>query len=528
MRSYTPWLIVGFIFLTPAFSLRAQESVTSSVPAAPASAESPVNSLFQDQFYLATSKRQHYKTTQTEGLLVLEQAAPSWNSKVAVVSDFAPNAIRTQVLRDIQSVDQAREWIRAQKKTIPYQGVTITQLTISTPHGVSQERFWVGNKSFPTLEKAQAEITQVQSLIEMQGGDFQKAVALADQMKEKEPVPEQKEVKTQAQFEQEEEIALKWADQLNIGEALFGPIQGISSGEPILYQSFGEGTWRNTNLAERKWNSWVGYWTNRLVFKGIRFPYNTLDPYVEMVIAPEATGNDGGNQLDLNAGLEWRPLARSGFLENFKPWGSIPLLKFAKNYRFYIQYMERRNLKDEIANIRDFDTRIGVDIFYEWGIELPSPDQKVQETGLEGFLVKYVWGEYYGNYNWRDTNFTTHKVFEAAILDSTVSLGLKIKLMDLPPNRFNDELMLMPYLRWAMTSNSEFSNPADNRYYLAVGLRWMPFRSYQFVNNEWLLKTKVFGEYLAIGKVRNWKQGDGTPWPDEDWRVGVAFSLRRY
>ena len=518
MRRIKKWLILGFFCAVPVFSAGAQE---------PAGPESPANSLFRDQFYLKPSERIRHKTTQAEGLLVLEQSSPEWNSKVAIVSDFAPNAIRTQVLKDVQSVDEAKEWIRKQKQARSFEGVPIIQLSVPLPDGSVQERFWVGNKSFFSFDKAEAEIAQVQSVIEMQGGDFQRALALAEEMKEKEEPPPPEEQKTPAQFEKEEEIALRWIDQMNIGDSLFGPIQGVSAGEPILYQSFGEGSWRNTNLGKTAFNSVVGFWTNRLVFKGIRAPFSTIDPFVEVTVAPEATGNDGGNQLDLVGGFEWRPFARWATFENFKPWGSIPLLRFVRNYRFYVQYMQRRNLKDEIANIRDFDFRYGVDIFYEWGVELPPADQHLDKKGVEGFLTNYVWGEYYGNYSWRSTNFTTDPEFHAWLLDSSVIFGLKVPVMSLPSNRYNDELLLMPYLRLGLIVNGQHPNPSDNRCFVAVGLRWMPFRSYQFVSKEWLFKTKIFAEYIGIGGVHNFKNEKRSR-PDEDWRIGLAFSLRRF
>jgi hypothetical protein len=86
----------------------------------------------------------------------------------------------------------------------------------------------------------------------------------------------------------------------------------------------------------------------------------------------------------------------------------------------------------------------------------------------------------------------------------------------------------MPYVRFAMIANTRLSNRSDNRYYVSVGIRWMPFRDYRFINNEWLFKTKFFAEYLALGKVRNLKYDDVRPEPDEDWRIGLAWSLRRF
>jgi len=168
-----------------------------------------------------------------------------------------------------------------------------------------------------------------------------------------------------------------------------------------------------------------------------------------------------------------------------------------------------------------------VDIFYEWGIDL-SPIDQASGKGFVGFLTDYTWGEYYGNYGWRDTNFTAEENFDAFILDSSLILGLKTPPVNLPPNPINEHLILMPYFRFALIANTRLSNPTDNRYYVSVGVRWMPFRSYRFVNNEWLLKTKIFAEWLAIGKVQNLKQDDTRPHPDEDWRIGIAWSLRRF
>ena len=521
MRRPHWWLILSWLALSPSHSLLAQEA---------ASSEPPANLLFRDQFYLSASEKVRRNATAAAGFLLVEQTDPQQNSKIAVISGFAPKgkALRTQTLKDMQTVEQARDWLKAQKKETSFEGVPIAELPLPLAGGRVLSRYWIGNKSFSSLDEASAEIAMIQSVIQSQGGDFARAVALAQQYSEpaeETQAPEEK-PKTAAQFQREEELMLRWSDQLNLGEKLWGPFMGVPSGEPILYQSFGETTWRSTNLAERKFNSQVGFWTNRIVLKGIRFPFSTLDPFIDVTAAGESTGNDGGNQLDTVIGVEWRPFVRNAWLENFKPWG-LPLLKFAKNYRVVVEYLDRRNLKDEIQNIRDFDTRFGVDIFYEWGIELPPIDQG-REKGFAGFLSQYTWGEYFGDYKWRDTNFTGEENFDAWIFDTSLILGAKVPVMKLPPNPVNDQLMLMPYFRLGLIYNTKLSNPADNRYFVALGLRWMPFRDYRFANNEWLFKTKIFAEYLGIGKVQNFKQDNTLPWPDEDWRVGVAWSLRRY
>lgn len=507
----------GLFILLLSFPLFAEE---------PPPAEAPINFLFRDQFYLSPSQKIRYKTSQAGELLVLERSSPESGSNVAIVSDFAPGALRTQALKGVSSVDDAKEWIRKNKKVVSFEGVPVVELPLPLPDGRIQQKHWVGNKSFDSFDQAAAAVAMAQSVIELQGGNFARAQELAEELRESEPVSSETPTKSRAQFEREEEIALRWIDQLDIGEDLFGPFQGTPAGEPILFQSFGETTWRSTNLAERAFRSQVGFWTNRLVFKGMRAPMNTVDAFVDITVAPETTGNDGGNQLDVVYGLEWRPFARNSTIENFRPWG-MPLLKWIKNYRFLVKYMERRNLKDEIANIRDYDLRFGVDIFYEWGIELPPIDQAKGE-GVSGFISDHVWGEYFGDYTWRDTNFTAEENFDAWILDTSLIVGLKVHLMKLPRNPVNDELMLMPYFRLGLIYNTRLSNPADNRYYVAAGVRWMPFRDYRFANNEWLFKTKIFAEWLAIGKVQNFKQDDSRPYPDEDWRIGVNWSIRRF
>ena len=518
MRFRTVGLILSCLFFIPSGPLSAQETPP---------AEPPANYLFRNQFYLSPAQKLQQNTFQLDNFLVVENLLPEWNSKMALVTSFASQVVRTRVLKDIQSVDQAREWIQAHKEVLDFEGVPVVALPFASPDGQAQKAYWVGQKSFDSFDRAAAEITMTKTLTEVQGGDFHRAVKLAEEFEEPEPVPSVEEVKARAQFKKEEEIAFKWMDQLDIGEELYGPFHGVPAGEPILWQSFGEGSYRTTNLAVRKFNSVVSYWTQRLVFKGVRFPLNTLDPFIELTTALETTGNDGGSQLDTSAGFEWRPLARNAWLENFRP-GGIPLLKFAKNYRFYLQYFNRRNLKDEIANIRDEDFRVGWDIYYEWGIDLTPPGEK-PETGWIGLLKEYSWGEYFGNYGWRHTNFTTEENYDAWILDSSLIFGFKTPALRVPHNPINDELVLMPYVKFALTSNTEFSNPFDNRVYVSVGVRWMPFRSYEFQNNEWLFKTKFFAEYLALGKVQYLKQeNDNRPLPDEDWRIGINFSFRRF
>jgi hypothetical protein len=145
------------------------------------------------------------------------------------------------------------------------------------------------------------------------------------------------------------------------------------------------------------------------------------------------------------------------------------------------------------------------------------------------YLRQYVWGEYFGDYRWEKTNFGSEDDFSAWILNSSVLMGVKLPGIPLPHNPINDELVFMPYLRFEHTNNCSFSFPYQNRYFIAPGLRWMPFRAYRWKEDEWLSKVAIFGEWLAIGKVQNAKQDDEAPYAvNYDLRFGVKFSHRRF
>ena len=83
----------------------------------------------------------------------------------------------------------------------------------------------------------------------------------------------------------------------------------------------------------------------------------------------------------------------------------------------------------------------------------------------------------------------------------------------------------MPYMRFEHVNNTEFNSPFQNRYSVVAGVRWMPFRTYRFKENEWLYKTKFFFEYVGVGKVQETKVQSGNP--DFDVRFGVNISSNR-
>ncbi len=485
---------------------------------------------FAEQFYLKTDQRFKFKTSEVAGLAFLETPASQRRiTRYAVVTHFGRNAVKTQAVPGLFEIQDVQSWVKKNLEMATFEGVEIKKITVPASQEKAEAKtfYWVGQKGFESVEAAQAEIALNKAVVEAQGGNF---AELVKQAQTAVPVAESEaplEIKTPEQYQKEEELALKFLDQLDIGNELFGPLQGTPSGEPIVWQSFGETTWRQTNLEANNFSSQVGFWTNRVVFKGIKAPFNTVDPFVEATVSLESNGVDYKDKLELTGGIEWRPFARNALVYNVRPF-SLGLLEFVRGYRFYLQYQNRINLKDEILNSRNHDLKAGVGIFYEFGVEQPAISEGKPE-GFSEYVRRYVWGEYFGNYYFTKTDFSSELKFNAFIFNSSIILGLKTPGIPLPANPITDELVLMPYLRFEHVNNTEFSFPYENRYFLAAGARWMPFNNYHFKENEWLYKTKIFMEYLAVGGVQNAKQdGEAPNAVDHDLRFGIAISSRRF
>ncbi len=445
------------------------------------------------------------------------------------MTDFRGGVVKSRHLSGLKDPEAIDKFIKKNLQTASFEGVEIRQLPVTDAQGqVTNLYYWVGDRSFATPAEATAAIISTKTAIEVQGGDFAQCVRDAPVYVEPVEGTPGVEIKTPAQYKKEEDLVLRFTDQMDIGEKLWGPFHGSPSGEPLLWQSFGETTWRKTNLSDKKYNSQVGYWSNRIVFKGIRFPLNTIDPFVESTISMDSTSNAGSNNLMLYAGLEWYPLMRNAWLQNYRPFGGIPILDWIRNYKLYIKYGDRKNIKNEIENSKDFDLIWGVQIYYEWGTELPPLDEGRPEKFTD-YLRQYVWGEYFGDYSVQKTNFSSEKAFNALLANSSIIMGIVLPGIPLPENPINDKFVLMPYLRFEHTNNSKYSFWYQNYFFLAPGLRWMPFRNYRWKENEWLSKMAVFGEWVGIGRDQYMKQ-DGSP-PvkvDYDLRFGVKFSHRRF
>ncbi len=496
----------------------------------PAKVEPPKPNAFAETFYLEPQQRQAYDVYDLDGFIFVKAPNRDLDTQYAIVTGFGGGAMKARAVPGLQTLDDAKKWTHDNLETAQFENVEIKKLRFGKKENPNAPvLYWVGQKAFATLEAAQQEVAMVQSVVESQGGNFTQTVLEAAQYIPQPEAKKPEEIKGPANFEREEELALKYLDQLDVGEKLFGVLQGEASGEKVTWQSFGETSWRKTNLDSPRYNSQVGYWTNRFVFKGLRFPMNTLDPFLEATISMDSTSSDFASNVKFFAGLEWRPFARNAWLFNYRPWGGISVLEWIKNYRFYIMAGDRKNLKDPIVGSADSDLLAGVQMFYEWGVELPPLDAPEPKT-FSDFVERYVWGEYFGDYRYEKTNFSSEKVYNGILLNSSVIWGVKLPGIPLPENPITEDLVLMPYFRLEHINSTEFSFPYQNEYFVAVGCRWMPFRNYRYKENEWLSKTKLFMEYVGVGKVQHDRDGGSEPSNSirKDLRFGVAFSSRRF
>ncbi|MCB9799587.1 MAG: hypothetical protein H6757_02370 [Candidatus Omnitrophica bacterium] len=491
--------------------------------------EPPKPNLYAQSFFMSPNQRLSHETYDMNGLVVMKSPGSHGGDAYSIVTDFEGDTLRSRSLEGFEGLEQINDWMEKEIKTAEFEGVEIKELTLGQEQSTASTLYWVGHRSFSSADEARLQIAIVKDLVEANGENFAQLVSDASRYI---PAPEKKaplEIKTPAQFKQEEKIILKYLDQMDIGEEIFGPFQGEGTGEPIVWQSFGETTWRQTNLDKRNFSAQVGYWTNRLVFKGIRFPFSTIDPFLESTVSLEAGGGaDFASNAKFFAGVEWRPFARNPWMYNFRPWAGINIAEWIRNYRFYVMYGDRKNIKDPIDGSDDHDLIAGVQIFYEWGVELPPLTAPEPETTGE-YIERIIWGEYFGNYRFEMTNFGSEDDYDGWILNSSIILGVKLPGIPLPENPINNELVLMPYMRFEHVNSTAFSFPYQNQYFVAAGIRWMPFRTYRFKENEWLSKTKIFGEYVGVGLVQHAKQDGEAPnavrW---DLRFGVSFSQRRF
>ncbi len=485
---------------------------------------------FADQFFVPANQKTANRVELVRGFPIIKTPNKSKNTEYSIVTDFKSNILKSRYLPGLKNIKEIDSYIKSNAQVAQYAGTEIRQLPVPTVQGGVTTLYFVGEKAFTDATSAAQAVDFVKLAVESYGGNFAEVVKSAPvYVPEPEPVLE---IKTPAQFKREEELMLKFTDQLGIGEKMYGVLYGENSGTPITWQSFGETSWRMTNLSARHYDTQVGYWANRIVFGGIRFPLNNLSPFVESIVSMDSSDTSWTNNLRLYVGMEWRPLARNPWLVNFRPYGGIPILEWMRNYRFYIKYGEQYNIKNEILGAQHYDLIWGVQCFYEWGTDLSPLDEGKPETFAD-YIRQYVWGEYFGDYYVSKTGFANKAEkpsYNAITANSSLILGIKLPGIPLPENPINNELVFMPYMRFEHVNNSDYSDYYQNQYFIAAGVRIMPFRAYKWKENEWLSKIAIFGEWVGVGRAQRNKQDPDTPpyIPDYDLRFGVKFSSRRF
>ncbi|PIQ87488.1 MAG: hypothetical protein COV74_00525 [Candidatus Omnitrophica bacterium CG11_big_fil_rev_8_21_14_0_20_45_26] len=487
-----------------------------------------VQYLLRDSYFLSPELQFRFNTYSTEGFLLTGESRPNFNSDFSIVTGFEGSVIASQVLPHAHSIEDAQKIIAPNVKTHRFMDVMIKELAVPLMSGQTETRYWIGQQSFATFEQAQAGIVSVKTAIESQGGDFKKAIEAIETYAPFEPKQTTAEALV-SRSQREEALAIKAMDYLGIGEKLFGPLQAPSPfGEKILWQSFGETSYRPNNLERDNYDSQVFFWTNRIVFKGIWGPFDTsFDPYLEVTPTLETNGTDFKSNLQLQAGIQWYPFIRHKTFTNFQPFG-LSLLDFAHNFRFFVQYGVRENLKDEITSSSDTDIKGGVDIFYEWGLDLPPLGQKPIRHGAADYIHDYVWGEFFGSYTIKRTDFSSIEGYNSFVMNSSLILGAKWPTIPLPSNPVNDELTLMPYFKFEHVNNANHPLYYQNQFLVSAGIRVMPFRSYRFSENEWLYKTKLYVEYVGIGGGIWPIESAPSTVPNHDIRFGMSFSQKRF
>ncbi len=476
---------------------------------------------FRNSFYVSEDFKFKYDLFEYRDFVMQETYNEKWNSNVAIITEFDSNLVKSKLLRNTSSLEEAEAYIDSHIKLHPYKGLEIPELQFELQNGKTISRFWVGQRSFATLKEAQAALNQFAVNIEKQGVNFN---AFVTELQEN-GVP----------FEEPEEVILGMDEDLygggyrNVEEAMalyvwekmdLERFSGKAPDEPwFLWQSVFESTWRSTNLSYGGFNDLVGFFANRVRVRGVKMPFgSSIDPFIEGNVAFSSDGRDFDNNLVARFGAEYRPFRSMKFFD--KHWFTA----WIKNIRGYIDYGNRYATKDPIMFSPDHDWRAGVDVFKEWGIDIP-------EEGKSDFW----WGEYFGEYSFRKTGFSYlgyDNGYNTFLANTRILLGVKWPRIPLPENPVNNEMLVMPYMGWEWINNNHIPVHFENRYFVLAGVRWMPFRNKRHEKREWLFKMKLFFEYVGIGHVQHTKAQPGQVDPafdvNNDFRFGVNISHNRF
>jgi hypothetical protein len=477
--------------------------------------------LFRDIFYVNDDAKFKYNLFEYRDFVLQESYNEAWNSNVAVVTRFESNLLQSKLLKNVANMEEAEGYIDAHIKLHPYNGIEIPELQFELPNGEVVSRYWVGQKSFGTMDEAKEALSDFAKNIKKQGVSFKVFVT---ELQEN-GVP----------FEEPEEIILTEDEDISGGprnleeevmmylweKADLEQFSGKSPDEPwFIWQSVFESTWRSTNFSYGGFNDLVGFFSNRVTVRGVKMPFgSSIDPLIEGIITFSSDGREFDNNFIGRFGAEYRPFRGIKWLDKYW-WTS-----WIKNLRGHIDYANRFATKDPITGSPDHDWRAGVDVFKEWGINIP-------EEGKPDFW----WGEYFGEYDFRKTNFSylgENNGYNTFLANTRLLLGIKYPTIPLPANPINNNFTVMPYMGWEWINNNHLGKAFfENRYFFLAGVRWMPFRDKRHERREWLYKTKIFFEYAGIGHVQYTKAGPPEDDPafdvNNDFRFGVNISSNRF
>lgn len=501
-------LLTGFVF-----PLQAQEKSSASVK--------PALVLFRDGYYVGEDAKFKYDLMEYRDFLIQSTTNDAWNSAVAVVTKFDKNLLQSKLLRNVRTMEEAEAYIDSHMKLHPYKGLEIPELQFELADGKTMSRFWVGQKSYDSLEAAQKTLDGFSKDVEKAGINFDFFVT---ELREN-GVP----------FEEPEELILTEEEGMGEGarnieetvamyvweKADLGRFSGKEADEPwFLWQSVAETSWRSSNFTYSGYKSLVGYFANRVRVRGLAMPFgSSVDPYIEGILAFTSNGVDYNNTLDGRFGVEYRPFR--GMKLFAKHWYT----SWIQNLRGHIDYANRFATKDPILYSPDHDWAAGVDVFKEWGIDIP-------EEGKPDLF----WGEYYGDYAFHRTNFSYigyENKYNSFVANTRVLGGVKFPNIPLPDNPVNNYFTFMPYMGWEWINNNHLGGLFfENKYTVFAGVRWMPFRNKKFERHEWIYKMKLFFEYDGIGSVQYTKSSPAETEPShkirDDFRIGVNISSNRF
>ncbi len=508
-------ILFGLFFLLLTVSLGFAKEPAKSLP---------VEALLRDMFVLSHTAKLERDVYEVEGFTLVYHPAKDWNSAYSIVTGFKGDVLTTHILKDVNSVEDARKYFLKNVKSHSFRGINIRELSLASKSGPGMKLYWVGNRAFRSLKDAQKSVGIMKKNIEAQGGSFKRAVAKMREISKEPPSPPKPGKPARAELE--EEYAFKALDWLGFTEYLYGPFYGEPAGEKILYQSTFETTYRTTNFTKKDFNALTGFWSHRLVFRGIRFiGGTTVDPYIEAVPSWQSDPSDFATNLEVSGGLEWRPLVRNSFLQNYQPYG-LPMLDWIRNTRVFLVYSQRKNIKDKFDDeVITNNLRAGVELFKEWGVDLPSLDVI---SGESPYFKKsdFLWSEVFLQYFYNKTNFSSEPDYQSIQNTEAFKVGIKLPRFPLPDNPINQEFLLMPYITFENNVNHEHDFSFQNRFYYGYGVRWMPFRDYRFANNEWLFKTKIFFEYYP--EIHYGQAKPASEVPEQDIRFGLNMSFKRF